>query len=382
MATAEDRERRHLTEMFDPPTGEVADGGVAALYFVDDYEADPAITFVTIGLAARASGAPYELGLVLAGAHDPADVERVARALLGVARRLVGEGAVIEPERLVAIPELEPDFPGRAQALVTDYMYRGPDLLPMGDAPDAPRARMLMLRPVFNDELRWIRTMSQAQVGEAFAKAGVRLEDSQRDALLVRLTPHIVPGESEVAMADAKTHDIKGLYASLEAWLKQHSQKMYDALNPPASAEDLKAVEDAIGGKLPADLRAALEIHDGRPALDSYRLLPADRIKDRYESEMENVDKPSSQPGDGTCKPVMWSKGWIPFAEDGSQNYLCIDLDPGKQGAKGQVIRWERASDGADAAQWKSFGDWLASMTDACVNGKVDVDEEGFIFLK
>jgi len=253
----------------------------------------------------------------------------------------------------------------------------------MATAPDAVAARLLFLRPIFAEELRWIRTMSQAQVGETFAKAGVRLENSQRDSLLVRVGPHILPSENEaLPMAPTPTADIKRLYASLATWLKEHSQSTYADLQDPASAADLSALETALGQKLPAELRAALEIHDGEPYLDSYMIMSASRIQDRYQSELEHADKASPIPSDGTCRAVVWSKGWIPFAEDGAQNFLCIDLDPGKQGTAGQVIRWERAQQGAAAAQWKSFGEWLEAMVNACLSGKVDVDSEGFVTLK
>jgi cell wall assembly regulator SMI1 len=372
----EDAERRHLSELFGPVTGEVTDAGRTAAYFVADDPDYPYLTVSTLGLAAGAE--PYELGIQRDGVHSGEDAERIARAFLAAVQRLAGEGAVIAPERVVAIPELEPEFPGRALALVSDFMYRGPDMLPTADG----RARWLLLRPIFGDELRWIRTMSQAQIGETFAKAGVRLEDSTRDALLVRVTPRIVPSEKEVlAMAPPKA-DIKGLYASLETWLADHAPQQHGELQPPASAEDLSALEAALGQAIPEELREALELHDGRVGLDSYMIMPAARIQQRYTRKMESADQESPEPGDGTCKPVVWTKGWIPFAEDGAQNFLCIDLDPGKKGAKGQVIRWERDSQGADAAPWKSFGEWLKAMVDACVGGKVDIDGDGNIFLK
>lgn len=37
---------------------------------------------------------------------------------------------------------------------------------------------------------------------------------------------------------------------------------------------------------------------------------------------------------------------------------------------------------GAGGAEWRSFGDWLGSIVDACIAGDVDNDEVGFIFLK
>jgi cell wall assembly regulator SMI1 len=372
--------------LFGPPTGELSVGAAAdritAAYFPGEDPEYPYLTVSTLGLATREplDGAePHELGIQRYGFHDASDIERLTRAFLAAVQRLVNERVVIAPERVVAIPELEPEFPGRALALVSDYMYTGPDRLPMEPPPVASRARWLLLRPIFGDELRWIRTMSQAQVARAFADADVDLEDSQRDALIVRLVPRILPSENEaLPMA---SHDIKRLYASLEAWLKEHSQPTYADLQEPVSAGDLKSLEAALGQPLPAELKEALEVHDGQPYLDSYMLMPAARIQQRYQREMENVDKPAAA-SDGTCREVVWSKGWIPFAEDGGQNFFCIDLDPGKNGTAGQVIRWERSAQRGQASKYKSFGDWLAAMTNACLEGKVDVDDEGFIFLK
>jgi cell wall assembly regulator SMI1 len=183
--------------------------------------------------------------------------------------------------------------------------------------------------------------------------------------------------------------DVHDLYLSLENWLREHSQPMYARLQDPVSPGDLAALEGVLGRRLPDDLRAALQIHDGGPSLDSYRLISAERIQLRYQDEMENVDQPSPVPGDGSCRPVAWSAGWIPFAEDGGLNFLCTDLDPDEQGTAGQVLRWERSSLGAHVAHqglysppWGSFADWLGSMLDACLTGEVDIDAEGFIFLK
>jgi cell wall assembly regulator SMI1 len=36
--------------------------------------------------------------------------------------------------------------------------------------------------------------------------------------------------------------------------------------------------------------------------------------------------------------PVLFHKGRIPFAHDGSGNYLCIDFVPGEKGKSGQIL--------------------------------------------
>jgi len=42
--------------------------------------------------------------------------------------------------------------------------------------------------------------------------------------------------------------------------------------------------------------------------------------------------------GDTAIRTVWWSTKWIPFAENGGGNYLCVDLSPAKGGVKGQII--------------------------------------------
>lgn len=40
----------------------------------------------------------------------------------------------------------------------------------------------------------------------------------------------------------------------------------------------------------------------------------------------------------GYIQEVSWSLGWIPFASDGSGNYIALDLTPGVNGKVGQII--------------------------------------------
>lgn len=37
-------------------------------------------------------------------------------------------------------------------------------------------------------------------------------------------------------------------------------------------------------------------------------------------------------------QPLLWHKKWIPIAENGGGDYLCLDTDPTEQGVVGQVL--------------------------------------------
>src|SRR5690349_11873828 len=399
MGTAEESERRFLAEIMGTADGVVSVGGtpadrISVLYYATDDEEDPHVFFVTVGLGFREPlpGAErYELGFWLSGTYLPVDMDRIGRALLALGQRLAHEHTVVAPERIIDTDELELAFPGRSQALVTDYMYHGADYVPLGEGGNADKARLVLLNPVFDEEIPWVQLTSQVQVVEAFLRWGVRLEDPNRDPLPVPVAAPVPRDERDAppAVPVRPARDVGKLYESLEHWLREHSPRMYGDLRDPASAEDLKALESALGQELPAELRTALQIHDGGPYFDFYQLLSASRIQNRYNFEMERAEQPSPYAGSGICRPVIWSKGWIPFAEDGGGNFLCIDLDPGPKGIVGQVLRWERSSSGADVMGWRgysdpvsSFDDWFGRTVDACLDGEVDIDDEGFISLK
>lgn len=58
----------------------------------------------------------------------------------------------------------------------------------------------------------------------------------------------------------------------------------------------------------------------------------------------------------GHLREVYWSPGWIPFAEDGCGNLICVDLDPGPAGTAGQIIEMEfQDGQGPYLSAWPDF---------------------------
>jgi cell wall assembly regulator SMI1 len=58
---------------------------------------------------------------------------------------------------------------------------------------------------------------------------------------------------------------MKGAWATIDAWLQEHSPRALASLQPGASPEAIDALERQIGRALPAELREYLAIHDGQP---------------------------------------------------------------------------------------------------------------------
>lgn len=73
-------------------------------------------------------------------------------------------------------------------------------------------------------------------------------------------------------------------------------------------------------------------------------------------------------------KTVYACKGWVPLLSDRTGNYVGVDLDPGANGAWGQVIVFGRDFD-RKCVLWKGdgeggWGKWLAAFVDELESGK------------
>lgn len=127
-------------------------------------------------------------------------------------------------------------------------------------------------------------------------------------------------------------------------------QRLNFALNPPVKAQDLAAVEQAIGIPLPADLRELYLAHDGQsqdapgvffgmswlPVRDVLREIATWRsVVDEVAGAVDAEQR--SEPPDAIAE-VYWHPRWVPLATSHDGNFLAVDLAPGPRGAVGQVI--------------------------------------------
>ena len=93
-----------------------------------------------------------------------------------------------------------------------------------------------------------------------------------------------------------------------------------------------------------------------------------------FDGKIENIDGEPSP----LMKNVWWNKKWVPFAEDGGGNLLCIDLDPAEQGVSGQIIGFERSS-GPYPTEFKSFEEFLKYQMEFTKNGGLSADSDGLL---
>jgi molybdopterin molybdotransferase len=181
--------------------------------------------------------------------------------------------------------------------------------------------------------------------------------------------------------------DVKHTWTEIEAWLATHAAPMLRSLRPPASADAIAQLFDAIGATPPSVLLESLAIHDGqaRRALGliaGWRLLSVGEIIEQYRMQQEMKAEESDPILDATVVPdagvqrVWWHESWIPIADDGAANNICIDLAPADGGTHGQLITWFHDR-GRRQVVTVDFAAWLALAATAMRNGNVDIERAG-----
>ena len=141
---------------------------------------------------------------------------------------------------------------------------------------------------------------------------------------------------------------MKQQWERLEAWLETHNPVLLADLNPPASDADIRELEQKLGVKLPMDFVECLKVHDGQREksgwlFDGKEFMSTRNILMSWSAwgdllEDGDFDGKISRPVIG-IQSGWWIKEWVPFATNGSGDYLCIDLSPSGNGNSGQVIK-------------------------------------------
>ncbi len=161
----------------------------------------------------------------------------------------------------------------------------------------------------------------------------------------------------------------------------------------PASPGELGAFEEKIGEPLPEDYRTFLLENDIRHNfIGNFECLGLTGVVRTWEMMGRLLDEGAFDDGrvayhleagfgnwaEGRIKQVWWSKKWIPVSEDGCGNLKCIDLDPGSNGIKYQLMQMEvQDGQGPYPYSFASFRSYLRYYLDALIMGDFVVADWG-----
>ena len=191
-----------------------------------------------------------------------------------------------------------------------------------------------------------------------------------------------------------RTRDAMG---RIERWLSDHLPEAREALGPPASEEELAALEAGLGRPLPVALRTLLSLHDGELGFpgafpDGQALLSCAEIEQIWRVAA-SIAAETGQDEDafdswkalvedgiifihGPVKPNGGSPAWIPFSSLEGSVIRFVDFDPAPGGRAGQVIEVDQ-----EGCLYRvladSLADFLTGYADELEAGTYTVGELG-----
>lgn len=165
--------------------------------------------------------------------------------------------------------------------------------------------------------------------GDGQDRAGVTGRRSPDPAPAVTL-PLMVP----------PTTDTEASLQRIIAWFATELGQPDLGLGPPATAEQLTAAEQAIGGSLPGSVHAAYRLADGQrsrtlPSLfpDAFWWLPLDVVVSTWTVMIGLFEGDDSE----EFGKSWWHPGLIPLAENGGGDGIYVDLDGRNDGVVGEM---------------------------------------------
>lgn len=196
-----------------------------------------------------------------------------------------------------------------------------------------------------------------------------------------------------------ETQMIEQDWNTIESWLQSTAKPDFTFPTGVTPAQ-WDAAEETLSVTFPEDFKAAYQIHNGsqRVGLFDYGyLLPlfipetlSKRERNAYREiitkwtwyreylEEGLYDDLSSSPEDPThIKSDHWNRRWIPITDNDAGDQLCLDLDPGPEGASGQIIFWDHEV-GATQVIANSFENLLAEIANRVMADRCEFDKTNF----
>jgi cell wall assembly regulator SMI1 len=277
-----------------------------------------------------------------------------------------------------------PLFTGMPSLLVTRWCGEFEQL------PDIdPPVVLLEVTPLFPREADTVRRIGAGEAFQRFWAEGVDPNVPERsEAELAER--EISPDEGDDGddgnggRRAPQSRPIDEIWDELDAWLNSHAPRIFGELRPGASLEQIHELERTIGQSCPDEVRAWFTRHDGAESLGVFGFVPVIGAQSAWRRMNKMVDDgkfsdgraPANQTG-RIFQAVWWHRGWLPVAQDSGGNQLCVDLDPGPQGHRGQLLFWDRQTGPEVSAP--SLADWFESFLDDLKSGRQYVDDEGFL---
>jgi cell wall assembly regulator SMI1 len=171
---------------------------------------------------------------------------------------------------------------------------------------------------------------------------------------------------------------LREVWKRIAAWHKENAPPKRFTLAKAASRRQFDAFERSLGLHLPDDIRESYLLHNGTGWLLYFgEVMPLGAVEAmwrRYgEWQRENGFGLGAdwQPRDikGPIKPIWWSPLRVPLTDNGGGDPVMLDLDPGKGGPRGQIIKFNHEV-GPINVLAGSWSEWLTGIANGLEAGK------------
>lgn len=192
---------------------------------------------------------------------------------------------------------------------------------------------------------------------------------------------------------------VDAAWAQIESWLKTHAPLVRKSFRPPAKLGAVRQLESSLGVTLPADFISSLAFHNGQgegaesglfPHTDdnlglepAWRLMSLTEITAAWTQLKVLLDGGEfagqvSEPAPGV-RTDWWCPGWVPIADNGGGDHLCLDTTPGEGGRVGQVVVFRHDARSRPLLAG-SFEELLTRVAEGVVSGRYVFDPvEGLV---
>lgn len=154
-----------------------------------------------------------------------------------------------------------------------------------------------------------------------------------------------------------------------------------DFMNIGADANEINELEDFIEVKLPESHIDLLKIYNGEKRgigfMGGFSYLGTEEIKMQWaflkeapETEAEGINQVEK------IKNTLYCPKRIPFAYDGSGNYLAIDFNPNSEGTLGQILYLPTGDPEPIAVISDSFDDFLVLIIEKLESEQLELIDE------
>ncbi|MBR3518875.1 MAG: SMI1/KNR4 family protein [Paludibacteraceae bacterium] len=184
--------------------------------------------------------------------------------------------------------------------------------------------------------------------------------------------------------------NLKATFSQFIELIKQSIPDMENRMAAGATEEEINAVQEHVGKKLPKDFVELYRLHNGERAdnrvffMAGLQFVSLQEVQSLYDLLQEFEESFEPMGTEAISTKSSDKNKWIPFATDDEDCYLAVDLTPERgNGKAGQVIAVDHGLGGSCTyLMAESFSEFIEKMMDWWKNGDVvakDIDGKKYI---